>query len=243
MRIIKVDAIDSTNTFLRDMVRNHMPNEAICVVTNYQYKGRGQMGTEWQSNAGENLICSVFVPVSKLALQDQFYLAKAASLALCDVLKVLKLPQIAIKWPNDILSEKKKVCGILIENCVSNGSLVGAIIGIGLNVNQMKFVNLPKAGSLKEIMGQPYEISSILESVLQYVTKRFADFSEIHLEELKIAYEELLFRKNKVATFSSTNGALFTAIIKNVTQTGKLNLLLEDDKVESFELKQLKMHY
>ncbi len=243
MQIIKVDAIGSTNTFLRDLVRDKMPKEAICVVANYQSQGRGQMGTQWLSNAGENLICSVFVPVEQLALQDQFYLAKAASLAISDVLKVLNLPQIAIKWPNDILSEKKKVCGILIENCVTNGSLVGAIIGIGLNINQTNFPDLPKASSLKGIMGTSYEVSVVLELVLNFVTKRFASFSEDKLEALKIAYEELLFRKNTAATFSSNDGVLFTGIIKNVTPTGKLNLLLEDDELKSFALKQLKMYY
>ena len=243
MRILKVDAIDSTNTFLRDLVRDKLPKEVICVTTNYQYKGKGQMGTIWKSNAGENLICSVFVPIKTLVLRDQFYLAKAASLAVSDTLKELKLPQVTIKWPNDILSGKRKVCGILIENCVINGSLVGAIVGIGLNVNQTYFADLPKAASLRMITKEEYKISLILELILTSINKRFISFSEEAMDMLKVDYELALFRKNKVSTFSSYDDVLFTGIIKNVTRTGKLNLLLEDDEIRNFDLKELKMHY
>ena len=59
---------------------------------------------------------------------------------------------VKVKWPNDILSEDSKVCGVLIENIIKQDKIKASIIGIGLNVNQTNFVNLPKASSLKLLL-------------------------------------------------------------------------------------------
>ena len=121
MNIIKVDAIDSTNIFLRDLHREKNLKNATCVVAKQQFAGKGQMGTTWQSNPGKNLTCSVFMPVTEVILSEQFYMSMAVSLAVCDTLHSLLVPKISIKWPNDILSDRLKICGILLENIVKNG--------------------------------------------------------------------------------------------------------------------------
>ena len=67
------------------------------------------------------------------------------SLAIVKALERLNIPKLSIKWPNDILSANKKICGVLIENVIKQNQLESSIIGIGLNVNQNKFDNLPQA--------------------------------------------------------------------------------------------------
>ncbi|WP_103071930.1 biotin--[acetyl-CoA-carboxylase] ligase [Aquimarina sediminis] len=243
MHIIKVDAIDSTNTFLRDLNREKQLTDMVCVVARKQLAGKGQMGTTWQSSPGENLTCSVFMPVKEILLTDQFYVSIATSLAVYDVLGNLMVPRLSIKWPNDILSDRQKLCGILIENVVKNGRMMGAIIGVGLNINQKEFDNLPQAGSLKQIMGQNFNIEEILHSLMASLEKRFDELKISNFKKLKEAYEAVLFRKNKPSTFLNIKGESFVGIIKAISNDGKLQVLIEDEVISDFDLKEIKLLY
>ena len=136
MKIIKLDAIDSTNTYLRQLSSEEKLDDFTVVTAASQTAGKGQMGTKWASEKGKNLTFSVFKKVSCLENDEQFYISMATSLAIYNALKGFQIPKLAIKWPNDILSENQKICGILIENVIQNSKMTAAIIGIGLNVNQ-----------------------------------------------------------------------------------------------------------
>ncbi len=243
MQIIKVDAIDSTNTYLRGLHRKKELTDPVCVIARHQLAGKGQMGTVWQSTPGKNLTCSVFMGVSELQLKDQFYISIATSLAIYDVFKHLMVPKLSIKWPNDILSYKQKICGILIENIVKNGRLTGAILGIGININQVVFDNLPQAGSLKQILGCNFDIDEITGLMLSSIENRFKTLSRSNFQQLKAEYEHSLFRKHKPSTFLDTEGEPFVGIIQNITNEGKLQVLLEDEIVSDFELKEIKLLY
>lgn len=243
MDIIKVDAIASTNVFLRDLNREKQFTEPICVVTDTQFAGKGQMGTTWQSNPGENLTCSVFMPISGLELMHQFFISISASLAIYDTLQSMMIPKLSIKWPNDILSDRFKICGILIENIVKNGRLTGAIIGIGLNINQVRFDNLPQAGSMKQILGQSFAIEEVLSVLLEKIVARFTKLKSMSFFDLKTEYESLLFRKDKPSTFVDAKGDSFVGIIQSITDQGKLQVLLEDEIVTDYNLKEIKLLY
>jgi len=243
MQIIKVDAIDSTNIFLRNLNRKNHLEKPVCVIARKQLAGKGQMGTVWQSNPDENLTCSVFMPINDFRLVDQFYISIATSLAVYDALIDLLIPKLAIKWPNDILSDRQKICGILIENIVKNGSLAGVIIGIGLNINQAEFDNLPLAGSLKQILGKNFNIDEILQSLLQKLEYRFLNLKKDDFDTYKREYETLLFRKNKPSTFLNVKGDSFVGIIQSITNEGKLQVLLEDEVISDYDLKEIKLLY
>ncbi|MDH7444586.1 biotin--[acetyl-CoA-carboxylase] ligase [Aquimarina sp. 2201CG14-23] len=243
MHIIKVDAIDSTNTFLRDMNREKYLIKPVCVIAKEQRSGKGQMGTTWQSNTGENLTCSVFMPINDFDIMDQFYISMTVSLAVYDTLNGLILPRLSIKWPNDILSDRSKVCGILIENVVNNGRLRGAIIGIGINVNQCSFENLPLAGSIKQFLGRNIDLDEVSNLLLMKLEYRFSELYKSNFKKLKEEYESLLFRKNKPSTFLDVKGDSFVGIIQGVTSFGKLQILLEDDVIQDFDLKEIKLLY
>ncbi len=243
MNIIKVDAIDSTNRFLRELNREKTFVAPVCVMAREQLAGKGQMGTVWESEPGKNLTCSVFMKIDDLKLAEQFYISIATSLAVCDTLNDLLVTKLSIKWPNDILSDRQKICGILIENIVKNGSLIGAIIGIGMNINQTKFDNLPQAGSLKQISGKNFNIEEVLHSLLLRLEKRFLNLETSNFDILKKEYEHLLFRKNKPSTFLDAEGNSFVGIIQSVTNQGKLQVLLEDEVISVFDLKEIKLLY
>ncbi len=243
MNIIKVDAIGSTNTFLKDINRNSKNKTPVCVIAKTQSAGKGQRGAVWQSNPGENLTCSVFMPITQVALADQFLLSMVVALSVHDTLQSFQMPKLAIKWPNDILSDSQKICGILIENIVNSGSLQGAIIGIGINVNQTMFHGIPNAGSMKGISGMHYAIEEVLIRLLDRLENEFLSVSSANFESVKDRYEKVLFRKNKPSTFLDAEGEKIIGIIQQVTRSGTLEILLEDAICKEFDLKEIKLLY
>ena len=91
------------------MASNSVVENFTVVVTENQVKGIGQQGSVWESEVGKNLIFSVFVTFESLSVSDKKYLNYADSLAVFEVLQQENIPGITIKWPNDILSAKKKI--------------------------------------------------------------------------------------------------------------------------------------
>jgi BirA family biotin operon repressor/biotin-[acetyl-CoA-carboxylase] ligase len=87
LKIIKLSAIDSTNSFLKEMATNSVVENFTVVVTDNQIKGRGQQGSVWESEVGKNLIFSVFVTFESLSVSDKKYLNYAVSLAVFEVLQ------------------------------------------------------------------------------------------------------------------------------------------------------------
>ena len=243
MRIIKLNAIDSTNAFMKELGTVETLKDFTVVITKYQTQGRGQMGTIWQSHEGKNLTFSVFKNVSFLHPDNTFFLSIVASLAVVKTLKGFNIPRLKIKWPNDILSENKKICGILIENVMSNNQLKGTIIGIGLNVNQKDFNNLPQASSLLLISGRVFNLDELLEGIIANLKHYFSFLKNGKHDSLLSKYENNLFRKNKPSTFKDENGELFTGLIKGISDSGCLKILLEDNICKEFELKQVSLLY
>jgi len=211
------------------------------VVTSTQSKGRGQMGSAWQSESFKNLTFSVYKGFKQFEFEDQFKISMAVSLAIIKALETLQIPKLSIKWPNDILSANKKICGILIENVIKQSHIVSSIIGVGLNVNQLKFEDLPQAGSLKLITGLNYDLDEILHLILKHLEIQLK-LLENDTSALKNNYESYLFRKEKPSTFKSDEG-LFSGIIKGVSNEGLLKVMIEDQELKTFDLKTIKLLY
>lgn len=243
MPIIKLNAIDSTNAFLKEMISTKSVEDFTVVTTGYQTKGKGQMGTNWTSEASKNLMFSVFVDVSKYKLEFPFYISMVVALALKQSLSTFLIPQLHIKWPNDILSQNKKICGILIENVIKQGAINASIIGIGLNVNQTDFKRLPNASSLINITGRVFDTDELLDCIISNLKLYFSKLEKGDFVELKAAYESNLFRKNKPSTFKDAKGNLFSGYIKAVEKSGHLQVLLEDNITKSFALKDITLMY
>ena len=243
MRIIKLDAIDSTNTFLKEISSVETLEDYTVVVANKQENGRGQMGKVWQSKSGENLTFSVFKRVKGLEFSNQFYLSIVTALALYNTLKSYNVPNLFVKWPNDILSANKKIAGVLIENVVKQNRLEYSIVGIGLNVNQTEFNNLSSATSLKNNTGKTFNLDEVLHKFLTEFKIAYKSLESDTFEALKIDYESKLFRKNKPSTFKNAEGSLFSGFIKGISSNGNLIVLLEDEVIEEFNLNEITLLY
>lgn len=241
MRIIKVDAIDSTNSYARELFRRDPFEKAVCIVAKEQLKGRGQRGTHWNSRPGQNLTFSVVLPKPQVSLSHQFLLSAAVATSLVRTLRLLHIPRLKLKWPNDIMAANYKIGGILIENSVSEGVLAASILGIGLNVNQTDFGNLPSASSLKLLTGQHYVLEEILDKVLGQIEKDFKEISDSNEATIMEAYKKKLFRKGVASTFQRADKSFFTGIIEDVSLEGLLTVRTESGTQEVFDLKEVRL--
>ncbi|NMH87862.1 biotin--[acetyl-CoA-carboxylase] ligase [Flavivirga algicola] len=243
MLIVKLNAIDSTNSYLRKLSAKEIIQDYTTVIAKEQTQGRGQMGTVWSSEASKNLTFSVFKEMSQFHLEHPFYISIVTSLALLKTLQFFSISRLSVKWPNDILSEDKKICGILIENVIKQNNINASIIGIGLNVNQTEFKNLPKASSLKIISGKVFDLDEIVHAILKNLEHYFLLLEKGQCHILKNEYEKYLFRKNKPSTFKDVEGSIFSGFIKGISQSGNLQVLLEDDITKEFDLKTIELLY
>ena len=242
MKIIKVDAIDSTSTFLKDALRNKTINSATCIWAKNQTNGRGQREAKWESESGKNLTFSVYLPVSEHIKKNAFVINLLTTISVYNVLSKLNLVNLKIKWPNDILAANKKIGGILIENNFQKGELQGTIIGIGLNVNQVNFDFLPQASSIKNILGVSFSLEELLNEIITEINRRFKLYVSADFEKVKKEFETILFRNKKPSTFIA-EGIEFPGIIQGITNNGKLIVLQEDNIVKEYNLKQIQLKY
>ena len=242
MQLIKLNATDSTNNYLKQLILERTLDDFSVVVANHQTNGRGQRGSSWLSEKDKNLTFSVLKRNISIVANQQFLLNILVSLSIVKTLEGFNIPKLAIKWPNDILSDHHKISGILIENLIKNKQIEYAIIGIGLNVNQVKFEGLSKVSSLKNIMPLPVDKDELLTKIIDKLKMYFKLYSENGSEFLNSEYESYLFRKDKPSTFTSHDNNLFTGIIRGVSTYGKLCVQMEDFNKE-FDLKELKLIY
>ncbi|NNL16605.1 MAG: biotin--[acetyl-CoA-carboxylase] ligase [Flavobacteriaceae bacterium] len=243
MHIIKLSATDSTNSYLRNKSLKELVQDYTVIVTDHQTKGRGQMGTKWNSQAGKNLVFSVFKDVRSLCIEYPFYLSMITSLSIKSVLKKINVPNIRIKWPNDIMSDNKKICGVLIENVYKKNKLNSSIIGIGLNVNQTQFTELPQASSLKLQTGVHFNSTELLIMILDELKINFSLYDNGHLQDIKKEYETNLFSIDKASKFKSAHGNMFSGYIKGIADSGKLKILTEGREIKEFDLKEVQLLY
>jgi BirA family biotin operon repressor/biotin-[acetyl-CoA-carboxylase] ligase len=243
MRIIKLNATDSTNDYLKDLASKQNLVNYTVIMTQNQLKGRGQMGSNWSSEPGKNLTFSLLL-FNILENIDAIYtLNIAVTLAILDVLKKENIPELKIKWPNDIMSANKKVGGILIENTIKKNNQIQSIIGIGLNVNQQNYVGLPQASSLCLTTGQFYDCDELLTKIVNQLKLNVLLIEENRGIVLWEKYHQLLYKKDVPSAFENKDGSKFMGIIKKVRSNGQLEVMMEDDSLHYYTIKELKMLY
>jgi BirA family biotin operon repressor/biotin-[acetyl-CoA-carboxylase] ligase len=242
MKVIKLDAIDSTNEFLKGLSNKQEQENFTVVTAESQTKGKGQMGAVWTSEPSKNLIMSVLVKDFLSDICQIYNLNIAVSLAVISVLESYKIPDLSIKWPNDIMSYNKKIGGILIENSIKSDGTIISIVGLGLNVNQTDFETLPKASSLAVICNKQFDKEELLFSIMDKIEYNVKSWEQ-HSEMLWSDYTNKLFKKGVPMPFSDQNNQNFMGIIQGVSSFGKLEVLLEDDSIAEFDIKEIQMLY
>lgn len=201
------------------------------VVANHQNKGRGRRGRVWQSPVGTTISMSFLVKpeiapgkASMLTLVMALAVAKGIEEA-CDL-------STAIKWPNDILVNGKKVCGILTEMKAEMDYIHGVIIGVGINVNVESFPEELQSMATSLILEKGRKVSRA--EVIERVAENFEEYYEKFMETedlslLRDLYEERLISKGKSVKVLDPQGE-YTGISKGITDTGELVVETQDGK-------------
>ncbi|WP_296682794.1 biotin--[acetyl-CoA-carboxylase] ligase [Flavobacterium sp.] len=242
MKLIKLDAIDSTNEFLKGISTQPDLENFTVVTAENQTKGKGQMGAVWNSEVGKNLIMSVLVKDFLKDINEIFNLNIAVSLAVITALKKNNIPDLSIKWPNDILSANKKIGGILIENSIKSDGTILSIVGLGLNVNQTNFEGLPKASSLAVVTGKEFDKEKLLLDIITNLEMNVAE-SKLNPASLRQQFVDFLYKKDIPMPFANSKDEKFMGMIQGISTIGKLQVLLEDDSVAEFDIKEIQMLY
>ncbi len=224
-----IKATNSTNSLMKEMLaKGEWPEGERFLYTGYQTAGRGQTGNSWESEADKNLLCSILLPPNK----NLYFLNIAVGVA---IIRLISEP-LTIKWPNDIYWRDKKLAGILVENAIIGNEVKYSIAGIGLNLNQTKFVSdAPNPVSLKQITGKEYDIERLM-SLLFETVQSVLNESE---QEVWAYYKSHLYRREGFWPFVDKNGT-FEAHISDVLPTGEIILCDRQGKERIYEFKQIR---
>lgn len=223
--------------------QNLLYTEGVVLTTFNQTAGRGQMGNRWLAAPNQNIAFTVVLQPTFLQAREQFHLNKAIALAVHDFFDcLLSVPQkvhLSVKWANDIYYRDKKIAGILIQNSLAGTSLQHAIIGIGLNINQLEFPLEFRATSLSLETGQVFELPPLVESLAYAVECRYWQVKARQFGTLHAEYLNKLYRYGQEALYQYPDGEIFTGKIVGISDTGKLEIL-KNDAIERFDIKEIK---
>jgi len=199
-------------------------------VADAQTSGRGRLGRRWESKEGSGIWMSVVLRPS-IAPEDVQIMTLAASVAVVTALKRIAGVDAGIKWPNDIIIDGKKVCGILTEMSTEMDRVNFLVLGIGININQKKedFPDELKstAISLKAYMSENnmsvsnIRRNDIIKNVLLELEKQYENMKRGNTEEIIRKWREnsvTLGRKVKIIYKNDE----YEGMARDVTDDGKL---------------------
>ncbi|HHV85450.1 MAG TPA: biotin--[acetyl-CoA-carboxylase] ligase [Petrimonas sp.] len=230
-QIIRLEETESTNSYLRDLLKSQHLEEGSVVVADFQTAGRGQVGNSWYSDKGDNLLFSLLIYPTGIPANEQFIISRMVSLAIKNTLDQFA-DDIRIKWPNDIYWKEKKIAGILIENSLQGKIIENSIIGIGLNLNQQIFpVELPNPVSLRQITATEQDKNYILDLLLKEFFLLYRSLQQGEKQVIEDEYMLDLYRANGYYWYEDANGR-FQAEIDNVLPSGHLVLRTLDTNEE-----------
>lgn len=226
------DKIDSTNLEAKRLADSGAPDGTL-VVADCQERGRGRLGRAWTSPSGCGLWMSMVLKPSFPAVQASM-VTLVTAMAVMEAIEETAGVQVQIKWPNDLVVQGKKVCGILTEMSMEEGRISFIVPGIGINVNNEHFPEelCEKAISLAMLTGSTVSRAALAGAVCRSFEKYYADFLEKgDLSGIKDDYNDHLVNRDRQVVISDGAGS-FHCISKGINETGALLVQKEDGTTE-----------
>ena len=229
MKLLKFDCIDSTNTYGK--ANFDTLDDKTVIIANEQTKGRGRFNRVWVSKNCENIYLSLV-----LKQQNTKYitnLTQYMSVVSADVLKTYNV-QPQIKWPNDVLVNNKKICGILSEGVIKNNQLSGIVLGIGINLNMddktLNSIDRP-ATSLNIETGKQINKEEFLKKLIDSFFENYNNAMQNGFEYFKNDYLKYVdFLGKTVFIQQRDNDKKEQYIAKNIDNQGNLVVLDSTNK-------------
>lgn len=213
--------VDSTNNYAMRQIQAGLASHGMTWFAREQTAGKGQRGKSWLTTPNQNIMLSTVVQPGLLPGQ-QFWLSATVALACYDFYKNYAGDETRIKWPNDLYWRDRKAGGILIENVFRGTDWLYAVVGIGININQVQFdPSLPNPVSLKQITGKDFDAVELAAALCNALEKRFQALVSNGIDVILKEYQQVLYKIHEPVTLKK-GSILFETTICGVSDTGRL---------------------
>ncbi len=175
-KIFSYNVVDSTNSIAFSLAKAGL-GEGAAVFAEGQRKGRGRLGRGWVSPKNKGIYLSLILR-PKISLKKASLVTLLAAVACAEAIRKISGQQALIRWPNDILVNNKKLCGILTEMQTENSHLEYIILGIGINVNTPTGKLPSQASSLKEEAGREFSRVELARGLLRRLDQEYSFFKD-----------------------------------------------------------------
>lgn len=233
LEILRYEETDSTNLRAKEAGNRGVSADTL-FIADKQTSGVGRRGRSWESPAGENIYMSLLLkPEIEPSKAPMLTLVMAVSVA--EGIKKATGIETLIKWPNDLVLNKKKICGILTEMNLSDEQVEDVIIGVGLNVNTLKFSKEleDKATSLAAWLGRKIECGELLGCILEEFDEQYQHFLEVQdLSFLQEDYNKMLINRNREVLVLEP-GNEYQAEALGINELGELLVKKSDGSIEA----------
>lgn len=232
-KLVYADEIDSTNLEAKRQAEAGAP-EGTLVVADCQNAGRGRLGRVWTSPSGCGLWMSLVLRPTFQPMQASM-ITLVAAMAVMEGIEEVSGVEVQIKWPNDLVVQGKKVCGILTEMSLEENRISHIVVGIGINVNNPSFPEelQDKAISLAMTAGKKVSRAKLAAAVCKAFEKYYQIFVEDgDLRSIKDDYNARLVNRGQQVVISDGAGS-FTCTSSGIDETGALLVTKEDGSAEA----------
>lgn len=222
--VIFLDTCDSTNAELARISGRPDTMNGTVVLTYEQTAGRGRRGNSWTSSPNKDLTFSFLINKPAIKAEQAFFPIAAAAVACTEYLSN-KIPgkRVEIKWPNDILCQRKKICGMLIENTFTGNETQKTIVGIGINLNGTDYENtrFPATSMFLESHIE-IPVAESLAELLPYLNRSFTQMFTAPILMMK-QYNSMLYGKSEWVPIN-VGGEVLMAKLESVDALGNPQL-------------------
>lgn len=240
-KTINIESIPSTNQYLFNLISEKEMSEGLVINTDNQTAGQGMGKNLWESEKGKNLSFSLLLKPDFLKPEKQFVITQIVSLAILNVCRRnLDSEMVHIKWPNDIYVADKKIAGVLVQNIIKASSISDSVVGIGLNVNQEKFISdAPNPVSMIQLAGVNFSREKLLTELLEEIEQNYSRIRVYpQTSWINSKYVENLYRINQSFHFTDKNGR-FKGEIIGIDNYGQLKIKKADGDVLLYAYKEV----
>lgn len=236
--MLGITQVDSTNRYLTAEIQIRKLPSGFIVYAENQTQGRGHAGNSWESEPYKNLLFSVYCCPTDLSANRSFVISEMASLSVKYTLDKY-IPDVTVKWPNDIYYRDKKISGTLIENIIVGEKIEHSVIGTGININQTHFKSdTPNPVSLSQITGMMFDKMVILDEFREIFKEQSGRLKTGCYDDIHNDYLAAIYHKDGYHNYSDENG-FFTAKIHHIEHTGHLILERTDGRLSRYGFKEV----
>ncbi|MDR3717098.1 MAG: biotin--[acetyl-CoA-carboxylase] ligase [Puia sp.] len=235
---VELGSVDSTNNYATARIHEGLASHGSIFFAHDQFAGKGQRGKTWNSRPGDNIVMSLILEPS-LGPGTAFSLARPFPLSACIALschdffsRYAGAGETSVKWPNDLYWRDRKAGGILIENICRGTEWLFAVVGIGININQVAFPETVRNPvSLKQITGRDFDAVALARELATVLDTRYNELMTGGKTRQLAAYNACLYKRNQAVRLKKGQ-AVFDTTIQGVSGGGEL--LTRDTLERSF---------